>query len=228
MSAFTADDLLSCYRAGVFPMGEARDDARVFLVEPEHRGVIPLERFHVPRRLARTIRAIDRIQAARVHLVLPERPLFSRETPEPSASIVVRVRGALEPQQIKAIRHLVSSAVNGLKPQRVSIVDESGQLLADGATVTVAGISANVLHTPGHTPGSICLHLPAERLLLAGDTLFAGTVGRTDLPYGDTATLIQSIRERLLPLPDETRVIPGHGEVTSIGIEMRRNPFLQA
>jgi flagellar M-ring protein FliF len=83
--------------------------------------------------LARTIRAIDRIQAARVHLVLPERPLFSREAPEPSASIVVRVRGSLEAQQIRAIRHLVASAVNGLKPQRVSIVDESGQLLADGA-----------------------------------------------------------------------------------------------
>ncbi|WP_298255735.1 flagellar basal-body MS-ring/collar protein FliF [Bradyrhizobium sp.] len=83
--------------------------------------------------LARTIRAIDRIQAARVHLVLPERPLFARETPEPSASIVVRVRGNLEPQQIRAIRHLVASAVNGLKPQRVSIVDEAGQLLADGA-----------------------------------------------------------------------------------------------
>ena len=84
--------------------------------------------------LARTIRAIDRVQAARVHLVLPERPLFSRETPEPSASIVVRVRGTLEPQQIRAIRHLVASAVNGLKPQRVSIVDEAGQLLADGAS----------------------------------------------------------------------------------------------
>ncbi|WGD51634.1 flagellar basal-body MS-ring/collar protein FliF [Bradyrhizobium sp. CB1650] len=83
--------------------------------------------------LARTIRAIDRIQAARVHLVLPERPLFSREAPEPSASIVLRVRGTLEAQQIRAIRHLVASAVNGLKPQRVSIVDESGQLLADGA-----------------------------------------------------------------------------------------------
>jgi flagellar M-ring protein FliF len=66
--------------------------------------------------------------------VLPERPLFSRETPEPSASIVVRVRGSLEPQQIRAIRHVVASAVNGLKPQRVSIVDEAGQLLADGAT----------------------------------------------------------------------------------------------
>ncbi len=84
--------------------------------------------------LARTIRAIDRIQAARVHLVLPERPLFARETPESSASIVVRVRGSLEPQQIRAIRHVVASAVNGLKPQRVSIVDEAGQLLADGAT----------------------------------------------------------------------------------------------
>ncbi len=84
--------------------------------------------------LARTIRAIDRVQAARVHLVLPERPLFARETPEPSASIVVRVHGTLEPQQIRAIRHLVASAVNGLKPQRVSIVDEAGQLLADGAS----------------------------------------------------------------------------------------------
>ena len=83
--------------------------------------------------LARTIRAIDRVQAARVHLVLPERPLFAREAPEPSASIVVRVRGTLEPQQIRSIRHLVASAVNGLKPQRVSIVDEAGQLLADGA-----------------------------------------------------------------------------------------------
>jgi flagellar M-ring protein FliF len=83
--------------------------------------------------LSRTIRAIDKIQAARVHLVLPERPLFSRETPEPSASIVVRVRGSLEPAQIRAIRHLVASSVNGLKPQRVSIVDETGRLLADGA-----------------------------------------------------------------------------------------------
>ena len=91
--------------------------------------------------LARTIRAIDRIQAARVHLVLPERPLFSRETPEPSASIVVRVRGSLEPQQIRAIRHLVASAVSGLKPQRVSIVDENGTLLADGE----AGDNENVI-----------------------------------------------------------------------------------
>ncbi len=82
--------------------------------------------------LARTIKGIDRIQAARVHLVLPDRPLFSRETPEPSASIVLRVRGQLEPAQVRAIRHIVASAVNGMKAQRVSIVDETGQLLANG------------------------------------------------------------------------------------------------
>ena len=83
--------------------------------------------------LARTIRALDRVQTARVHLVLPERQLFSRDRPEATASIVLRVRGMLEPQQVRAIRHLVASAVNGLKPERVSIVDEAGRLLADGA-----------------------------------------------------------------------------------------------
>jgi flagellar M-ring protein FliF len=89
--------------------------------------------------LGRTIRGIDRVQAVRVHLVLPERPLFSREKAEPSASIVLRVRGTLEPSQVRAIRHLVASAVNGLKPQRISIVDENGTLLADGATADEAG-----------------------------------------------------------------------------------------
>ncbi len=83
--------------------------------------------------LARTIRSIDRVQNARVHLVLPERPLFSRDRAEPSASIVLKVRGTLETQQVRAIRHLIASAVNGLKPDRVSVVDEAGQLLADGA-----------------------------------------------------------------------------------------------
>src|ERR1700719_2928626 len=83
--------------------------------------------------LARTIRAIDRVQAARVHLVLPERPLFSRDKVEPSASIVLKVRGVLEMQQVRAIRHLVATAVNGLKPERVSVVDEAGRLLARGA-----------------------------------------------------------------------------------------------
>ena len=93
--------------------------------------------------LARSIRAIDRVQAARVHLVLPERPLFSREKAEPSAAIVLKVRGQLEAQQVRAIRHLVASAVNGLKPQRVSVVDETGRLLADGSADDSSGVSAD-------------------------------------------------------------------------------------
>ncbi len=83
--------------------------------------------------LARTIRSLDRVQAARVHLVLPERPLFSRDKVEASASIVLKVRGALEPQQVRAIRHLIATAVNGMRPERVSVIDETGKLLADGA-----------------------------------------------------------------------------------------------
>jgi len=76
--------------------------------------------------LSRTIRALDRVEGVRVHLVMPDRPLFSRDKVEPSASIVLKVRGMLEPQQVRAIRHLVAGAVAGLKPQRVSIVDEAG------------------------------------------------------------------------------------------------------
>ena len=84
--------------------------------------------------LARTIQGIDRVEAARVHLVMPERPLFSRDKVDPSASIVLKLRGTLDQAQVRAIRHLVATAVNGLSPQRISIVDEQGQLLADGAT----------------------------------------------------------------------------------------------
>jgi hydroxyacylglutathione hydrolase len=99
--------------------------------------------------------------------------------------------------------------------------------LSDNQTVKIHGLTANVLHTPGHTPGSLSLYLPDQSLLLAGDTLFAGGVGRTDLPGGDSRTLIRSIQNRLLTLPDETIVIPGHGPNTSIGQERETNPFLQ-
>jgi flagellar M-ring protein FliF len=89
--------------------------------------------------LARTIQGLDRVEAARVHLVMPERPLFSRDKIDPSASIVLKVRGSLDPAQVRAIRHLVATAVNGLSPLRISIVDEQGQLLADGATDSQTG-----------------------------------------------------------------------------------------
>jgi hydroxyacylglutathione hydrolase len=106
-------------------------------------------------------------------------------------------------------------------------VEAPDDTLEDGRVILISGLSGNILHTPGHTQGSVCLHLPAEKLLLAGDTLFAGSVGRTDLPGGDGPMLIRSIHERLMPLPDETVVIPGHGGRTTIGEEREMNPFLR-
>jgi hydroxyacylglutathione hydrolase len=95
----------------------------------------------------------------------------------------------------------------------------------DGAVLSAGGLTARVLHTPGHSPGSICLHFAADNLLLSGDTLFRGSAGRTDLPGGDGAALARSLK-RLAGLPEETRVIPGHGPATTIGAEKRANPFL--
>jgi hydroxyacylglutathione hydrolase len=112
----------------------------------------------------------------------------------------------------------------GIATPEVAPPDDS---LEDGRKLSISGITANILHTPGHTQGSVCLHLPEHTLLLAGDTLFAGSVGRTDLPGGDTRTLLDSIHRCLLPLPDATIVVPGHGPGTTIGVERAGNPFLQ-
>ncbi len=99
--------------------------------------------------------------------------------------------------------------------------------LTDGMKVAVTGLTSIVHHTPGHTQGSLCLHLPEQNLLLAGDTLFAGSIGRTDLPGGNFETLIRSIHDHLVPMPEETIVIPGHGQATTIGREIESNPYLQ-
>jgi hydroxyacylglutathione hydrolase len=112
----------------------------------------------------------------------------------------------------------------GIETPEVAPPDASAE---DGATAGIAGHEARILHTPGHTQGSICLHFADENLLLAGDTLFAGSIGRTDLPGGDSRQIIRSLHERLLTLPDATRVIPGHGPQTTIGDERESNPFLQ-
>ncbi len=101
------------------------------------------------------------------------------------------------------------------------------ETLVDGAIVGLEHYPATVLHTPGHTYGSTCLHFAPLKLLIAGDTLFAGSIGRTDLPGGDSNQIIDSITTRLLPLPDETNVLPGHGPVTTIGQERKSNPFLR-
>jgi len=99
--------------------------------------------------------------------------------------------------------------------------------LSDGLVVGLDRFPAQVIHTPGHTQGSVCLHFAPLNLLVAGDTLFAGSIGRTDLPGGNPGQIIDSIQSRLLALPQQTKVLPGHGPATTIGAERRSNPFLR-
>jgi hydroxyacylglutathione hydrolase len=98
--------------------------------------------------------------------------------------------------------------------------------LQDGMRVGLDSYPAQVLHTPGHTQGSVCLYFKPIQLLVAGDTLFAGSIGRTDLPGGNSKQILDSIHKQLLVLPEETCVLPGHGPITTIGEEKQRNPFL--
>ena len=103
---------------------------------------------------------------------------------------------------------------------------EIDQALSEGDKLRAGSLEAAVLHTPGHTEGSVCLYFPAQQKLIAGDTLFAGSIGRTDLPGGSLEQILKSLHQRLLALPDETVVIPGHGPLTTIGEERETNPFL--
>lgn len=111
----------------------------------------------------------------------------------------------------------------GVPTPEVAAPDAS---LEDGMRVGLERYPASVLFTPGHTQGSVCLHFEPLKMVLAGDTLFAGSIGRTDLPGGNPRQILDSIVSRLLVLPDETRVIPGHGPATTIGAERNSNPFL--
>ena len=97
----------------------------------------------------------------------------------------------------------------------------------DGDRILVGATEFHVLHTPGHTQGSISLYAPTEQKLIAGDTLFRDSIGRTDLPGGDGRQILRSIHDKLMPLPDDTIVFPGHGDATTIGREKQLNPFLQ-
>jgi glyoxylase-like metal-dependent hydrolase (beta-lactamase superfamily II) len=112
----------------------------------------------------------------------------------------------------------------GMRPPGAVQVDES---VDDGRVLQIGPITSNVIFTPGHTEGSICVYFPTEKKLIAGDTLFAGSIGRTDLPGGSFEKIMRSLHQRVLALPDETEVTPGHGPITSIGKERESNPFLQ-
>lgn len=117
----------------------------------------------------------------------------------------------------------IQAAWVGMRPPGQVQVDES---LSDGQSIKFGNIISNVIETPGHTEGSICLFFPSEKKLIAGDTLFAGSIGRTDLPGGSYDKIMRSLHTRLMALPDDIEVVPGHGPLTTIGQERETNPFL--
>jgi glyoxylase-like metal-dependent hydrolase (beta-lactamase superfamily II) len=111
----------------------------------------------------------------------------------------------------------------GMKPPENTAIDAS---ITTGDRLQTGNLVADVIHTPGHTEGSICLYFAPEKKLIAGDTLFAGSIGRTDLPGGSFKNIMQSLLGPVLALPEETIVVPGHGPLTTIGEERESNPFL--
>lgn len=121
-----------------------------------------------------------------------------------------------------------------LENPRINLSGMIGQSLAfhadryvrDGETLDLAGFQIQVLHTPGHTLGGVCYYLESEKTLFSGDTLFCQSVGRTDFPTGSASVLIRSIKEKLMPLPDDTTVYTGHEDMTTIGMERKYNPFI--
>lgn len=115
------------------------------------------------------------------------------------------------------------AAMFGFPPARTFAPD---RWLEHGDTATVGELELEVLHCPGHTPGHVVFFHRASQMAWVGDVLFQGSIGRTDFPRGDHATLLRSIRDRLLPLGDEVRFLPGHGPMSTLGHERRTNPFL--
>jgi glyoxylase-like metal-dependent hydrolase (beta-lactamase superfamily II) len=137
-------------------------------------------------------------------------------------------------------RHLLSDPMAGISPETAGMLlggryefaepDDVAEL-ADLQTLELAGLRFTVDHTPGHTEGSVTFRTPygdndVSQVMFSGDLLFAGSIGRTDLPGGDHPTMLRTLRDKVLPLPDDVAVLPGHGEQTSIGRERKTNPFL--
>lgn len=116
------------------------------------------------------------------------------------------------------------AALLGLPAPRMAVIEHE---LREGMALELGQLRLEMLETPGHSPASVSIYIPAEKRVVAGDTLFRRSIGRTDLPGGDLATLLRSIKKKLLVLPPETEVYPGHGPETTVGEEAKFNPFLR-
>ncbi|HEV2276337.1 MAG TPA: MBL fold metallo-hydrolase [Acidobacteriaceae bacterium] len=203
-----------------FPVGPLQCNCTILGDELTHEAIVIDPGDNVPQILARL---------AKRHLTVKQIVITHAHIDHVGGAVALRrITGApilLNERDLQLLAMMeMQAGWLGVPTPEVAAPDIAAE---EGLRIGLPSIAGQVLHTPGHTPGSICLHFPEQNLLLAGDTLFAGSIGRTDLPGGDGKQILRSLRSRLLVLPDSTLVVPGHGPETTIGEERETNPFLQ-
>jgi hydroxyacylglutathione hydrolase len=204
----------------VLPVGPLRCNCSIFGDEKTHEAIVVdpgddiseitaiVDRHQLKvKAIVITHGHIDHVAGAAQLRALTGAPVYMNERDRPQLDML----------------HLQASWLGVPTPPKVEIDVPA----TDGAVLQLGGVDFEVLLTPGHTQGSLCLWIPHEKKLIAGDTLFRDSIGRTDLPGGDSARILASIKTYLLQLPDDATVFPGHGESTTIGREKQYNPFLQ-
>lgn len=197
--------ILACERTGEAVVVDPGDDAEEIVQKIKERGFTVKALLHTHAHFDHILGTADVQQAVSGDILLHKDDLFLYE--------------AL-PQQAQLIGLHIQALKSNTPPAPVKAYIE------DGDPLDFIQWGGKVIHTPGHTPGSVCFYFPQLNVLFSGDTLFFGSIGRTDLPGGDFRQIMASIKEKLLVLPEETKVIPGHGPTTMLGKEKRTNPFV--
>ena len=204
----------------ILPVGLLQCNCSIFGDEQTHTAIVVDPRDNIPdilEILKRHVLTVKAIVITHAHIDHIGGAHKLREVT--GAPVYMNERDALLRDMLD-----VQAAWLGLEtPEKVTI----DKPVKEGDKLVLGSAEFSVLETPGHTQGSICLWIPAENKLVAGDTLFRDSIGRTDLPGGDGKQILRSIHDKLLPLPDDAVVIPGHGEKTTIGREKQFNYFLQ-
>lgn len=203
----------------VFPVGPLQCNCSVIADEPSREAMVVDPGDDIDEVLA--IVARHRLKVTRIYITHAHIDHIGGAMKLKAATGAPITMHAADQMQLP-ILDMQAQWVGMSTPGKVTIDDHS----KDAHAYRVGTIEARVLHTPGHTEGSSCLYFPEEGRLIAGDTLFAGSIGRTDLPGGDFQKIMRSLHHTLMELPDETLVVPGHGPETTIGAERDSNPFI--
>jgi hydroxyacylglutathione hydrolase len=214
------------FKAAIVPVTGFQQNCTILWDAGTKRGVVIDPGGEVPRILGALGKlgvAVDTIVLTHGHLDHACGAAELKETLEAQQGGSVPLEGPDERDKFLLDNLKVQGEAFGIADARNCTPD---RFLHEGETITLAGVEFDILHCPGHTPGSLVYVSQALRFALVGDVLFRGSIGRTDFPYGDTEALLASIREKLLPLGDDISFICGHGPGSTFGAERASNPFL--